>query len=176
MIALLQRTSSASVTVDDALVGRIGVGLLALLCVERGDTEREAHALLARTLALRVFPDAQGRMNRSLADLAADDAPGGSGVAPTDTQDPDADGGRRARAGLLLVPQFTLAADTRSGRRPSFTGAAPPDEGRRLFAHLVALARARHPGVETGIFGAEMAVALVNDGPVTIWLREAPAA
>ena len=161
MIGLLQRTSSASVTVDGEVVGRIGIGLMVLLCVERGDSEREAQALLKRILGLRIFPDAAGRMNRSLADLSADPEAGASE--------------QRDRAGLLLVPQFTLAADTRSGRRPSFTAAAPPDEGQRLFECFVALARECHPAVETGRFGALMAVALVNDGPVTLWLREAPA-
>lgn len=165
MIALLQRASSASVTVDGEVLGRIGVGLLVLLCVERGDSEREAETLLKRTLGLRIFPDAEGRMNRSLADLASATGPG-AGSGSDAHQD----------AGLLLVPQFTLAADTSSGRRPSFTGAAPPDEGRRLFEHFVARATERHPAVATGRFGAMMAVALVNDGPVTLWLREAPAA
>lgn len=162
MIALLQRASSASVTVDGAVVGQIGVGLLVLLCVERGDAEREAETLLKRTLGLRIFPDAAGRMNRSLADLAREIGPGPGPAA-------------HQGAGLLLVPQFTLAADTSSGRRPSFTGAAPPDEGRRLFEYFVALACERHPAVATGRFGAMMAVSLVNDGPVTLWLREAPA-
>lgn len=164
MIALLQRASSASVTVDGEVVGRIGVGLLVLLCVERGDTEREAETLLRRVLGLRIFPDAAGRMNRSLGELASAIDPGASSGSAAHHQ-----------AGLLLVPQFTLAADTGSGRRPSFTGAATPDEGRRLFDHFVALAGARHPAVATGRFGAMMAVALVNDGPVTLWLREAPA-
>lgn len=176
MIALLQRTSSASVTVDGEVVGRIGVGLLALLCVERGDTERVAHALLARTLGLRIFPDEQGRMNRSLADLARMPVVELPGNACAASPAPGAGIDARERSGLLLVPQFTLAADTRSGRRPSFTGAAPPDEGRRLFELFVERARATHAGVETGAFGALMAVALVNDGPVTLWLREAPAA
>ena len=168
MIALLQRVSSASVTVDGEVIGRIGTGLLALVCVERGDTGREARALLARTLVLRIFPDEQGRMNRSLADLAAASAPVPGSAAGA--------GPAGERAGLLLVPQFTLAADTRSGRRPSFTAAAPPDEGKRLFEEFVALARAEHSAVESGAFGATMAVALVNDGPVTLWLREAPRA
>ncbi len=164
MIALLQRASSASVTVAGEVVGQIGVGLLVLLCVERGDSGREADVLLNRTLGLRIFPDAQGRMNRSLTDLAGE-AGNAAGPGSAACQ----------RAGLLVVPQFTLAADTRSGRRPSFTAAAPPDEGLRLFEHFVALAAARHPAVATGRFGATMAVALVNDGPVTLWLRESPA-
>ncbi len=165
MIALLQRASSASVSVEGEIIGRIGVGLVVLLCVERGDSERAADALLDRTLGLRIFPDQQGRMNRSLADLAGEIGP-----------EPGPESGGDERAGLLLVPQFTLAADTRSGRRPSFTAAAPPEEGRRLFEYFVGLAADRHPGrVATGRFGAMMAVALVNDGPVTLWLREVPA-
>ena len=144
MIALLQRVTRASVEVDDDVVGTIGAGLMVLLCAERGDTEREVDALLGKLLSYRVFSDDAGRMNRSIADV------GGA---------------------LLLVPQFTLAADTRSGTRPSFTPAAPPDEGQRLFELFVAGARTRHPQVETGRFGAHMQVSLVNDGPVTFWLQ-----
>lgn len=147
MIGLLQRVGAASVTVDGAAVGAIGRGLLVLVCAEKGDTEREADALLAKLLGYRVFADDAGKMNRSLADV---------------------DGG------LLLVPQFTLAADTRSGTRPSFSPAAAPADGRRLFDHLVQQARARHRTVETGRFGADMQVALTNDGPVTFWLRIDP--
>lgn len=153
MIGLLQRVSEARVEVDGAVVGRIGRGLLVLACAERGDTDEQVQRLLRRLLGYRVFPDDAGRMNRSLADLAAQ--------AP-------------AQAGLLLVPQFTLAADTRSGTRPGFSPAAAPEDGRRLFDRLVAIARAEHPTVETGIFGADMKVHLVNDGPVTFWLRVDP--
>lgn len=147
MIALLQRVSQASVVVDGAVVGAIGAGLLVLLCAEKGDSEREADALLAKLLAYRVFSDEAGKMNRSLADVAG---------------------------GLLLVPQFTLAADTNSGTRPSFTPAAAPQDGLRLFEHVVRQARARHATVETGQFGADMKVSLTNDGPVTFWLQIAP--
>ena len=147
MIGLLQRVSEAAVRVDGATVGAIGPGLLVLLCAEKGDTEREADLLLTKLLGYRVFPDDAGKMNRSLVDT---------------------------QGGLLLVPQFTLAADTKSGTRPSFTPAAAPEDGRRLFDHAVAKARARHPQVETGVFGADMKVSLINDGPVTFWLRFDP--
>lgn len=147
MIALLQRVSHASVVVDGATVGAIDAGLMVLLCAEKGDTEREADALLNKLLGYRVFADDAGKMNRSVTDT------GGA---------------------LLLVPQFTLAADTRSGTRPSFSPAASPADGRRLFEHVVRQARARHPKVETGQFGADMQVSLTNDGPVTIWLRVDP--
>jgi D-tyrosyl-tRNA(Tyr) deacylase len=147
MIGLLQRVSAASVTVDDAVIGAIGRGLMVLVCAEKGDTEREADALLTKLLGYRVFPDEAGKMNRSLADV---------------------------EGGLLLVPQFTLAADTRSGTRPSFSPAAAPADGRRLFDYAVRRARARHAIVETGQFGADMQVALTNDGPVTFWLRIDP--
>jgi D-tyrosyl-tRNA(Tyr) deacylase len=147
VIALLQRVARAHVEVDGRDVGRIGRGLMVLLCAERGDAEAQGDALLARLLAYRVFADDAGRMNRSLRDV---------------------DGG------LLLVPQFTLAADTRTGLRPSFGPAAPPDEARRLWDTFVSRARAAHPVVETGIFGADMQVHLVNDGPVTIRLDAAP--
>jgi D-tyrosyl-tRNA(Tyr) deacylase len=147
MIALLQRVRHASVTVDGALIGAIDAGLLVFLCAEKGDTEREGDALLAKLLGYRVFSDDAGKMNRSVTDVAG---------------------------GLLLVPQFTLAADTRSGTRPSFTPAAAPADARRLFDHVVAQARARHATVATGQFGADMQVALTNDGPVTFWLRLDP--
>ncbi len=147
MIGLLQRVSHASVMVDEAMVGNIETGLLVLLCAERGDTEQEADALLDKLLGYRVFPDEADRMNRSLADI---------------------DGG------LLLVPQFTLAADTQSGKRPSFTPAAPPEEARRLFDYFSAQARVRHRQVQTGRFGANMQVSLTNDGPVTFWLQIKP--
>jgi len=147
MIALLQRAARAHVVVDGQTVGEIGAGLLVLLCAERGDTMRQGETLLSRLLAYRMFSDDAGRMNRSLTDTGG---------------------------GLLLVPQFTLAADTRSGLRPSFTPAAPPDEARRLFDEMVARAMALHRPVATGVFGADMQVHLVNDGPVTFWLRVDP--
>lgn len=144
MIGLLQRVSEASVRVEGRTVGEIGPGLLVLVGVERGDDQAVADRLLARLLGYRVFGDDEGKMNRSLQDVGG---------------------------GLLLVSQFTLAADTRKGARPSFSSAAPPDEGRRLFDYLAARARASHPAVATGEFGADMKVALVNDGPVTFWLQ-----
>ena len=148
MIALLQRVSHASVVVDGATVGAIEAGLMVLLCAERGDTEKEADALLSKLLSYRVFADDAGKMNRSVVDTAG---------------------------GLLLVPQFTLAADTKSGTRPSFTPAAAPEDGKRLFEHFVRQSRARHGKVETGVFGADMKVSLTNDGPVTFWLQVEPA-
>ena len=145
MLALIQRVTSASVSVDDVVVGAIGGGLLALVAVEPGDSEVQIARMAQRLLGYRVFADAAGRMNRSLADTGG---------------------------GLLLVSQFTLAADTRSGMRASFTTAAPPDEARRGFDRLVEVCRERHPpGVETGRFGAHMVISLVNDGPVTFLLR-----
>jgi D-tyrosyl-tRNA(Tyr) deacylase len=147
MIGLLQRVSQASVAVEGEVVGSIQRGLMVLVCAEKGDTEREADALLAKLLGYRVFSDEAGKMNRSVTDV---------------------------EGGLLLVPQFTLAADTRSGTRPSFSPAAAPEEGRRLFDHFVRQARARHAKVETGCFGADMQVSLTNDGPVTFWLRIDP--
>jgi D-tyrosyl-tRNA(Tyr) deacylase len=144
MIALIQRVSTAHVDVDGETVGAIGPGLLALVAVQPDDAEAQARRLLERMLGYRVFADDAGKMNRSLADTGG---------------------------GLLLVSQFTLAADTRSGRRPSFTTAAPPEQGRHWFERLVELARAAHPGVEIGRFGAHMQVHLVNDGPVTFWLE-----
>jgi len=142
MIALLQRVSQAAVVVDGASVGAIDAGLMVLLCAERGDTEAEAQTLLTKLLAYRVFSDEAGKMNRSLSDVAG---------------------------GLLVVPQFTLAADTQSGTRPSFTPAAPPQEARELFDYFVMQARSKHPIVEKGQFGADMNVSLINDGPVTFW-------
>jgi len=144
MIALLQRVTSASVTVSDETVGQIGRGLLVLVAVHRDDGERDVRRLAERILSYRVFPDEQGRMNRSVL---------------------DEDGG------LLLVPQFTLAADTRKGARASFTRAAAPDKGEAYFRELVATCRESLARVETGRFGANMQVALVNDGPVTFWLE-----
>jgi D-tyrosyl-tRNA(Tyr) deacylase len=147
MIGLLQRVAAASVKVEGAVVGAIGPGLLVLVGVEKGDGEAQADRLLERLLGYRVFSDDQGRMNRSLVEVGG---------------------------GLLLVSQFTLAADTNKGARPSFSSAAPPDEGRRLFDYLIRQARAAHPDVATGAYGAHMHVALVNDGPVTFWLRVRP--
>ena len=147
MIGLLQRVSEASVHVDGELIGAIDAGLMVLVCAEKGDTEREADALLNKLLGYRVFSDEAGKMNRSITDTAG---------------------------GLLLVPQFTLAADTRSGTRPSFSPAAAPEDGRRLFDYFVRQARERHGIVETGQFGADMKVGLVNDGPVTFWLQIDP--
>ena len=154
MIAVLQRVRQARVEVDGAVVGAIGPGLLVLVCAERGDTEAEADKLLAKILKLRIFSDDAGKMNRSV-------------------QDQD---GQGACGGLLLVSQFTLAADTSSGNRPGFSQAAAPDEGRRLFDYVVERARALHPVVQTGRFAADMQVHLVNDGPVTIPMRMAPPA
>lgn len=144
MISLIQRVSQARVEVGGITIGAIGQGLLVLVCAERGDSEAQADKLLARLLKLRIFSDEAGKMNRSVQDV---------------------------QGGLLLVSQFTLAADTTGGNRPSFTNAAPPDEGRRLYDYLVAQARAAHPDVATGEFAADMKVHLVNDGPVTIPLR-----
>lgn len=144
MIGLLQRVSEASVSVDGARVAAIGRGLMVLVGVEQGDAEAEADRLLERLLTYRVFPDAERRMNLDLGEV---------------------------RGGLLLVPQFTLAADTRKGKRPSFTPAASPVEGERLFRYMCEAAARRHAPVATGVFGADMQVALVNDGPVTFWLQ-----
>ena len=144
MIALLQRVTSASVVVDDETVGAIDAGLLVLIAVEPRDGEAQAQRMCERLLGYRVFSDKAGRMNLSLTDTGG---------------------------GLLLVPQFTLAADTRKGMRPSFTTAASPAAGRHWFDRLVELARAAHPHVATGRFGAHMQVRLINDGPVTFMLR-----
>jgi D-tyrosyl-tRNA(Tyr) deacylase len=151
MIALLQRVSEASVHVNEAggrrRLGQIGPGLVVLLGVERGDGERECDRLLERLLAYRVFPDGEGKMNLNL---------------------------EQARGGLLLVPQFTLAADTSRGNRPGFSKAAEPELGRRLFERMCARAAERTSECSAGEFGAHMAVSLINDGPVTFWLRIAP--
>ncbi|CCD38841.1 D-tyrosyl-tRNA(Tyr) deacylase [Candidatus Paraburkholderia kirkii UZHbot1] len=152
MIALIQRVKRADVRVGERVTGAIDAGLLALVCAERGDNEAAADKLLAKMLAYRVFSDAAGKMNLSVSNM---------------------DGAGRA-GGVLLVLQFTLAADTSSGLRPSFTPAAPPDEGKRLFDYFVVQARAKHPIVETGEFGAEMQMSLVNDGPVRFWLQVRP--
>ncbi|MBK0394751.1 D-aminoacyl-tRNA deacylase [Ramlibacter algicola] len=147
MLALVQRVARAKVTIAGRVHGEIGPGLLVLVCAERGDTPAEGEKLLAKLLKLRIFGDDAGKMNRSVQDTGG---------------------------GLLVVSQFTLAADTSGGNRPSFTNAAPPDEGRRLYELFVANARAAHPIVQTGEFGADMQVELVNDGPVTIPLRIPP--
>jgi D-tyrosyl-tRNA(Tyr) deacylase len=147
MIGLLQRVTEARVVVDGETVGAIDRGLLVLVGVERGDTESQAERLLERLLGYRVFPDGSDRMNLSLTEV---------------------------QGGLLLVPQFTLAADTAKGMRPSFTPAADPAEGQRLFNLLLSRAAQRHAPVASGRFGADMKVHLVNDGPVTFWLRVAP--
>jgi D-tyrosyl-tRNA(Tyr) deacylase len=144
VIGLLQRVRSAQVGIDGKTVGAIGAGLLVLVGVEQGDDTARADRLLERLLGYRVFPDAAGRMNLSIGDIGG---------------------------GLLLVPQFTLAADTEKGMRPSFTPAAAPALGRRLFDYLVRQARAQHASVEAGVFGADMQVTLTNDGPVTFWLE-----
>ncbi len=156
MIALLQRVSEARVTVRGLTVGEIGPGLLVLVCAEAGDGVVERDKLLAKTLKLRIFGDAAGKMNHSVQDMDGLGLPASSG-------------------GLLIVSQFTLAADTASGNRPGFSGAAKPEDGRRLYDDFVAHARLLHPHVQTGQFGADMQVHLVNDGPVTIPLRIVPA-
>jgi D-tyrosyl-tRNA(Tyr) deacylase len=144
MLAVIQRVSEARVVVDGETIGQIGAGLLVLVCAERADTEAQADKLLAKLLKLRIFSDEAGKMNRSVQDVGG---------------------------GLLLVSQFTLAADTTGGNRPSFTNAAPPEEGQRLYDYFVSQARAAHPVVQTGRFAADMKVHLVNDGPVTIPMR-----
>lgn len=149
MKALLQRVAEARVVIAGETVGQIGGGLLVLVCAERGDTEAQADKLLAKILKLRIFSDEAGKMNLSVQDV---------------------------KGGLLVVSQFTLAADASGGNRPSFTGAAAPDEGRRLYDYFVAQARALHAEVQTGQFAADMKVHLVNDGPVTIPLQIAPGA
>jgi D-aminoacyl-tRNA deacylase len=152
MISVVQRVRQARVRVAGQTVGEIGQGLLVLVCAEQGDTEAQGDKLLAKLLKLRIFSDAEGKMNRSVQDLD----------------------GAGQHGGLLIVSQFTLAADTSGGNRPSFKAAAAPDEGRRLYDYLVAQARTAHPIVQTGIFAADMQVELVNDGPVTIPMRVAP--
>jgi D-tyrosyl-tRNA(Tyr) deacylase len=152
MKAVLQRVTQARVEIAGQTVGQIGQGLLVLVCAERGDSQAQADRLLAKILKLRIFSDDAGKMNRSVQDVD----------------------GQGACGGMLVVSQFTLAADVSGGNRPSFTGAALPDEGRRLYDYFVAQARAAHPQVETGRFAADMQVHLVNDGPVTIALRMDP--
>ena len=149
VIGLLQRVSHARVAVAGDTVGAIGQGLLVLVCAERGDKTAQADRLLDRLLGYRVFADGAGKMNLSV---------------------------RQVQGGLLLVPQFTLAADTSGGNRPSFSSAAPPEEGRMLFDQMLSRARELHAPVAAGVFGADMQVTLTNDGPVTIWLRVEPVA
>jgi D-tyrosyl-tRNA(Tyr) deacylase len=144
MIAVLQRVSEASVRVDGEVIGQIDAGLLVLLCAEKGDTDAVADKMLAKILKLRIFSDEAGKMNLSVQDVGG---------------------------GLLVVSQFTLAADVAGGNRPSFTQAAAPDEGRRLYEHFVAQAQKIHPVVQAGRFAADMKVALINDGPITIPMR-----
>ena len=148
MMSVIQRVKSARVEVDGRVTGQIEQGLLVLVCAEKGDTEAEADKLLAKMLKLRIFSDEAGKMNKSVQDVGG---------------------------GLLVVSQFTLAADTKGGNRPSFTAAAAPDEGRRLYNYFVDQARAAHPIVQTGEFAADMQVHLINDGPVTIPMRMEPA-
>jgi len=144
MIGLLQRVRESRVEIAGETVSRIGPGLLVFVAIERGDHAEIADRMVERILGYRVFPDATGRMNLSLRDT---------------------------KGGLMLVPQFTLAADTRQGSRPSLSPAASPDEGQRLFTHVLERARALYGTVASGVFGADMQVALINDGPVTFWLR-----
>lgn len=144
MIGLIQRVSEASVVVEGNIVGQIERGLLVLVGIEKHDDETSARRLLERILTYRIFPDAEGKMNLSLTDIGGE---------------------------LLLVPQFTLAADTHKGTRPSFSSAAIPELGATLFEYFVAAARKSHSRVETGVFGADMKVGLINDGPVTFWLQ-----
>jgi D-tyrosyl-tRNA(Tyr) deacylase len=144
VIALVQRVREARVEIEQQVVGQIGAGLLVLVCAEPEDTLQQAHKLVDKLLKLRIFSDEAGKMNRDLTQV---------------------------QGGLLLVSQFTLAADTRGGNRPSFTGAAPPALGQALFDEVVSVARQRHPEVATGRFGADMQVHLINDGPVTIPLH-----
>ncbi len=148
MIGLIQRVESAEVRVGGEVVGAVSRGVLAFIAVRRGDTETEARRLLERLLSYRIFPDAEGRMNLSV---------------------------REVEGGLLLVPQFTLAADTRKGTRAGFSAAAEPQEARRLFGYLLGKAQEAYPHVSAGVFGAHMQVSLINDGPVTFWLEAASA-
>lgn len=144
MIGLIQRVSRAQVDVDGVTVGQIGRGIMLLLGVEKADTPATAERLLERVLGYRIFADAQGKMNLSLREVAGE---------------------------LLIVPQFTLPADTRKGMRPSFTPAAPPEQGKALFDDFVERARLQLESVQTGVFSADMQVSLTNDGPVTFWLQ-----
>ncbi len=146
MIALIQRVTQADVRVNDEIVGAIDRGILALIGVRKGDDAEAADRLLERMLAYRIFPDSQGRMNLSLTDIGG---------------------------GLLLVPQFTLAAQTHKGTRPGFSTAAPPEVAKGLFDHILEKARASQASVAAGVFGADMQVSLINNGPVTFWLETA---
>ena len=147
MIGLLQRVSSAQVSINNHIVAKIETGLLVLIGIEKGDTQQKADRLLSKILGYRVFPDQDDKMNLSLPDI---------------------------QGGLLLVPQFTLPADTKKGLRPSFSSAASPELGEKLFDYLVSCAKQRYDIVETGKFGADMQVSLINDGPVTFWLQIPP--
>ena len=147
MIALLQRVTQADVKVNGEVVGEIGPGILALLGVQKGDGTAQADRLLERLLSYRIFSDSEDKMNLSLKDM---------------------------KGGLLLVPQFTLAADTQKGTRPSFSSAAHPDDGKRLFDYLLIQAEQAHSSIASGVFGADMKVSLTNDGPVTFWLQVPP--
>lgn len=144
MIGLLQRVKSASVTVDGQVIGSAGQGLLVLVCAEKGDTQEQSEKLAKKVLAYRIFEDENGKMNKSLSDIGGD---------------------------ILIVSQFTLAAETSKGLRPSFTPAADPETGKKLYEHFVSKVKESGLRTETGEFGAYMQVALVNDGPVTIWLK-----
>jgi D-aminoacyl-tRNA deacylase len=144
MIALIQRVSEARIIIGEKVVAEIGHGVLALIGVRRGDNDASVGRLLERVLSYRIFPDSEGRMNRSVREVAG---------------------------GVLLVPQFTLAADTKKGTRAGFSSAAEPEEARRLFTQLIEAARATYAPVSAGVFGAHMRIALVNDGPVTFWLE-----
>ena len=144
MITIIQRVTTAKVTVNHEVIGEIGTGIMALVAVEKEDTQKSAERLLERILNYRIFADSDERMNLSLRDI---------------------------NGGLLLVPQFTLAADTQNGNRPSFISAAPPEKGKELFDYLQQLAKQTYPHVEFGQFGADMQVALVNNGPVTFTLK-----
>jgi D-tyrosyl-tRNA(Tyr) deacylase len=147
VIALIQRVAEARVETGGETVGAIGRGVLALIGVERGDGEAEAARLAEKVLSYRIFPDAEGRMNLSLLDISGE---------------------------LLVVPQFTLAADTKKGTRAGFSSAAPPEQGEQLFSRFVFHVKEKHSRVKTGTFGADMKVSLVNDGPVTFWLQVSP--
>ncbi len=144
MIGLLQRVKNASVTVNDQVIGVVGKGLLVLVCAEKGDSEEQCEKLVKKVLAYRIFEDENGKMNKSVSDIGGE---------------------------ILIVSQFTLAADTAKGLRPSFTPAADPETGKRLYEHFIERVRESGLKTQTGQFGANMQVALINDGPVTIWLK-----
>lgn len=144
MIGLLQRVKNASVTVNDQVIGAVGKGLLVLVCAEKGDSEEQCEKLAKKVLAYRIFEDESGKMNKSVSDIGGE---------------------------ILIVSQFTLAADTAKGLRPSFTPVADPETGKRLYEHFIERVRESGLKTQTGQFGANMQVALINDGPVTIWLK-----